>query len=208
MFQMAIKYINIFQSKAIQNLPESGFLVWKQTIWQPCSTSTRNLYPHIHTLPPEHLENPGYLPPAKVHFTRESFECLSGSIVSEKGMSQKSVNLWTMQHYSQPPFPVQEPVLRLPNLQLRRHRGRFLNQFQVNKLIPNKYLKTWNRYKNRPQCVMPLTDDIKYRSITYKGTWRGPSSGLICTCWYIIMIHNAMKYLCLNFRWVCCFFIQ
>jgi hypothetical protein len=35
-FQMAIKYINIFQSKAIQNLPKSGILVWKQTIWQPC----------------------------------------------------------------------------------------------------------------------------------------------------------------------------
>jgi hypothetical protein len=99
---MAIKYINIFQSKAIQNLPKSGFLVWKQTIWQPCSTSTRNLYPHIHTLPPEHLENPGYLPPAKVHFTRESFECLSGSIVSEKGMSQKSVNLWPFDSSSMP----------------------------------------------------------------------------------------------------------
>jgi hypothetical protein len=36
-FQMAIKYINIFQSKALQNLPKLGFLVWKQTICQPCS---------------------------------------------------------------------------------------------------------------------------------------------------------------------------
>jgi hypothetical protein len=26
-FQMAIKYINIFQSKALQNLPKFGFLV-------------------------------------------------------------------------------------------------------------------------------------------------------------------------------------
>jgi hypothetical protein len=35
-FQMAIKCINIFQSKAPQNLPKLWFLVWKQTIWQPC----------------------------------------------------------------------------------------------------------------------------------------------------------------------------
>jgi hypothetical protein len=34
-FQVAIKYINIFQSKALQNLPKLGCLVWKQTIWQP-----------------------------------------------------------------------------------------------------------------------------------------------------------------------------
>jgi hypothetical protein len=34
-FQEALKYINIFQSKALQNLPKFGFLVWKQTIWQP-----------------------------------------------------------------------------------------------------------------------------------------------------------------------------
>jgi hypothetical protein len=37
MFQMVIKYTNIFHSKALQNLPKLGFLVWKQTIWQPCS---------------------------------------------------------------------------------------------------------------------------------------------------------------------------
>jgi hypothetical protein len=34
---MAIKYINIFQSKTLQNFPKLGFLVWKQTIWQPWS---------------------------------------------------------------------------------------------------------------------------------------------------------------------------
>jgi hypothetical protein len=32
---MSIKHINIFQSKALQNLPKLGFLVLKQTIWQP-----------------------------------------------------------------------------------------------------------------------------------------------------------------------------
>jgi hypothetical protein len=36
-FQTATKYLNFFLSKALQNLPKSGFLVWKQTIWQPCS---------------------------------------------------------------------------------------------------------------------------------------------------------------------------
>jgi hypothetical protein len=33
---MVIKYINILQSKALQNLPKLGFLVIKETIWQPC----------------------------------------------------------------------------------------------------------------------------------------------------------------------------
>jgi hypothetical protein len=33
---MARQYINICQSKAHQNLPNLGFLVRKQTIWQPC----------------------------------------------------------------------------------------------------------------------------------------------------------------------------
>jgi hypothetical protein len=33
---MAIKFINIFQSESLQNLPELEFLVWKETIWQPC----------------------------------------------------------------------------------------------------------------------------------------------------------------------------
>jgi hypothetical protein len=36
MDQVAIKYTNIFQCKTLQNLPKFGFLVWKQTIWQPC----------------------------------------------------------------------------------------------------------------------------------------------------------------------------
>jgi hypothetical protein len=42
-YQMAVnyskrslnRYTNIFHSKALQNLPKLGFLVWKQTIWQP-----------------------------------------------------------------------------------------------------------------------------------------------------------------------------
>jgi hypothetical protein len=34
---MVIKYTNIYHSKAIQNLPKLGFLVWKQNIWQPWS---------------------------------------------------------------------------------------------------------------------------------------------------------------------------
>jgi hypothetical protein len=37
-FSMAIKYTSIFQSKVLQNLPKMGFLVWKQTIWQPWSS--------------------------------------------------------------------------------------------------------------------------------------------------------------------------
>jgi hypothetical protein len=32
---MGMKYTNIFHSKALQNLPKVGFLVWKHTIWQP-----------------------------------------------------------------------------------------------------------------------------------------------------------------------------
>jgi hypothetical protein len=33
---MAIeKYLNIFHSKALQNLPKSFFFVWKYTLWQP-----------------------------------------------------------------------------------------------------------------------------------------------------------------------------
>jgi hypothetical protein len=37
--QIAIKYIHIFQSKALNIFPKLGFLVWKQTIWQPCLRS-------------------------------------------------------------------------------------------------------------------------------------------------------------------------
>jgi hypothetical protein len=36
MDQVSIKYTNIFQLQTLQNLPKFGFLVWKQTIWQPC----------------------------------------------------------------------------------------------------------------------------------------------------------------------------
>jgi hypothetical protein len=36
MDQVSIKYTNIFHSKTLQNFPKFGFLVWKQTIWQPC----------------------------------------------------------------------------------------------------------------------------------------------------------------------------
>jgi hypothetical protein len=32
---MAIKYINIFPPKGLQNLPKLEFLVRKETIWQP-----------------------------------------------------------------------------------------------------------------------------------------------------------------------------
>jgi hypothetical protein len=32
---MTIKYTNIFHSKALQNLPKLGVLVWKTGIWQP-----------------------------------------------------------------------------------------------------------------------------------------------------------------------------
>jgi hypothetical protein len=39
-FQIALKFINIFPSKAPQNLPKFGFLVWKETIWQLCIFTT------------------------------------------------------------------------------------------------------------------------------------------------------------------------
>jgi hypothetical protein len=35
MDQVSIKYTIIFHCKTLQNLPKFGFLVWKQTIWQP-----------------------------------------------------------------------------------------------------------------------------------------------------------------------------
>jgi hypothetical protein len=34
--QMAIENTNLFHSKALQNVPNFGLLVWKRTIWQPC----------------------------------------------------------------------------------------------------------------------------------------------------------------------------
>jgi hypothetical protein len=42
-FQMIIKYHNIFHSKALQNLPKLGFLDWKYAIWQPWCTLQRRL---------------------------------------------------------------------------------------------------------------------------------------------------------------------
>jgi hypothetical protein len=38
---MVIKYTYLFHSKTLQNLPELGFLVLKQTIWQPCMWRAR-----------------------------------------------------------------------------------------------------------------------------------------------------------------------
>jgi hypothetical protein len=38
-FQMAINYINIFPYKALKNFPKFGFLVRKETIWQPWQAS-------------------------------------------------------------------------------------------------------------------------------------------------------------------------
>jgi hypothetical protein len=35
MVRMAIEYNKLFHSKALQNLPKLGFLVWQYTIWQP-----------------------------------------------------------------------------------------------------------------------------------------------------------------------------
>jgi hypothetical protein len=47
MFQMFIKYINIFQTEALYNLPKFGFFVWKETIWQPWSNvQTINFTPY------------------------------------------------------------------------------------------------------------------------------------------------------------------
>jgi hypothetical protein len=38
---MAIKYITIFQSKALQNLPKLGFLVWKKPSGNPTHSAKR-----------------------------------------------------------------------------------------------------------------------------------------------------------------------
>jgi hypothetical protein len=35
MYQVSIKYTDIFQCKTLQNLPKFGYLFWKLTIWQP-----------------------------------------------------------------------------------------------------------------------------------------------------------------------------
>jgi hypothetical protein len=49
-FRMGIKNANVFQSKALQNLPESGFLVLKYAIWQTCprGLSTRGACGWLH----------------------------------------------------------------------------------------------------------------------------------------------------------------
>jgi hypothetical protein len=36
MDQVSIKYTIISNCKTLQNLPKFRFMVWKQTIWQPC----------------------------------------------------------------------------------------------------------------------------------------------------------------------------
>jgi hypothetical protein len=38
---MDIKYTNIVHYQTLENLPKMGFLVWKNTIWQPCPRSRR-----------------------------------------------------------------------------------------------------------------------------------------------------------------------
>jgi hypothetical protein len=39
---VSIKYTVIFHCKTLRNLPKFGFLVWNQTIWQPCFFSLWN----------------------------------------------------------------------------------------------------------------------------------------------------------------------
>jgi nuclear transport factor 2 (NTF2) superfamily protein len=41
MDKVSIKYTIIFHCKTLQNLPKFGFLVWKQTIWQPCPVPSK-----------------------------------------------------------------------------------------------------------------------------------------------------------------------
>jgi hypothetical protein len=43
MDRVYIKYTIIFYCKTLQNLPKFGFLVGKQTIWQPWSEATNEL---------------------------------------------------------------------------------------------------------------------------------------------------------------------
>jgi hypothetical protein len=60
--QVSIKFTSIFHYKTLQNSPKFGFLVWKYTIWHPCSTERLenaafppilNLKTYIHTWQPE-----------------------------------------------------------------------------------------------------------------------------------------------------------
>jgi hypothetical protein len=39
--QMVIKNTKIFHCQTLQNSPKLGFLVWKQTIWQPCRAAVK-----------------------------------------------------------------------------------------------------------------------------------------------------------------------
>jgi hypothetical protein len=53
MDQVSIKYTNIFKCKTLQNLPKFGFLVCKQTIWQPWSREIIASFAALsHPLPP------------------------------------------------------------------------------------------------------------------------------------------------------------
>jgi hypothetical protein len=42
---MAIKYTNTFHFKTLQNLPKLGFLVRKETIWQPWFDRAKKMAP-------------------------------------------------------------------------------------------------------------------------------------------------------------------
>jgi hypothetical protein len=55
---MAMKYINILQSKAPKKLPKFGFLVWKRNIWQPWFQPLHFLAGNIsrHSLPLRNVE--------------------------------------------------------------------------------------------------------------------------------------------------------
>jgi hypothetical protein len=44
MDQTSMKYSKIFHCKTLQKLPQFWFLVWKYTIWQPCTTLARWKY--------------------------------------------------------------------------------------------------------------------------------------------------------------------
>jgi hypothetical protein len=50
MDQVTIKYSNIFHWNTLQDLPKFGFLVWKQTIWQPCLRGQFYLHRYIKIL--------------------------------------------------------------------------------------------------------------------------------------------------------------
>jgi hypothetical protein len=78
-YKMAIKYINIFQSKALQNLPKFGFLVWKQTIWQPWDAATKR-----------GRRNVSYLT-AFLGTIRQSFTCVVSYLTTFLGTIRQSL---------------------------------------------------------------------------------------------------------------------